>query len=56
MTRAATPKAICGEFGYDAFIVQNGDKLPALPTIAALGKNTSWGTDIESRNVLFVPR
>ena len=48
-------EAICGTFGYDAFIVQNGDKLPALPTIAALGKNTSWGTDIESRNVLFVP-
>jgi len=24
--------------------------------IAALGKNTSWGTDIESRNVLFLPR
>jgi hypothetical protein len=25
-------------------------------TITALGKNTSWGTDIESRNVLFLPR
>ena len=24
--------------------------------IAALGKNTSWGTDIEARNVLFLPR
>jgi hypothetical protein len=24
--------------------------------IAALGKNTSWGTNIESRNVLFLPR
>ena len=23
---------------------------------AALGKNTSWGTDIETRNVLFLPR
>jgi len=27
-----------------------------LPAIAALGKNTSWGTDIETRNVLFLPR
>lgn len=48
--------AICESFGYDAFIVQHGEKIPALPTIAALGKNSSWGTHIESRNVLFVPR
>jgi len=27
-----------------------------LPAIGGLGKNTSWGTDIESRNVLFLPR
>jgi len=27
------------------------------PTVLApLGKNTSWGTEIESRNVLFVAR
>jgi FkbM family methyltransferase len=48
--------AICDDFGYDAFIVQHGEKIAALPAIAALGKNTSWGTDIESRNVLFLPR
>jgi FkbM family methyltransferase len=48
--------AICDAFGYDAVIVQRGEQIPALPTIAALGKNTSWGTDIESRNVLFLPR
>jgi FkbM family methyltransferase len=47
---------ICQSFGYEAFIVQHGEKIAALPAIAALGKNTSWGTDIESRNVLFVPR
>ena len=47
---------ICASFGYDAFLVQRGEKIAALPAIAALGKNTSWGTDIESRNVLFVPR
>ncbi len=48
--------AICESFGYDAVIVQHGENIPALPTIAALGKNTSWGTEIESRNVLFLPR
>ena len=49
-------KDICESFGYDAFVVQHGQKLPGLPTIAALGKNTSWGTEIETRNVLFLPR
>jgi FkbM family methyltransferase len=48
--------AICENFGYDAFIMQHGEKIPALPAIAALGKNTSWGTEIETRNVLFLPR
>jgi FkbM family methyltransferase len=47
---------ICQSFGYDAVIVQKGEQLPALPTIAALGKNTTWGTQIESRNVLFLPQ
>jgi FkbM family methyltransferase len=45
---------ICKDFGYAAFIVQKGERIPALPAIAALGKNTSWGTQIETRNVLFV--
>ena len=47
---------ICASFGYEAFIVQHGNKIAAVPAIAALGKNTSWGTEIESRNVLFLPR
>jgi len=47
---------ISRDFGYDAFIVQRGERLPALPIIAALGKNTTWGTEYESRNVLFLPR
>jgi FkbM family methyltransferase len=53
---ATETTAICEDFGYDSFIVQHGEKLPALPTIAALGKNTTWGTEIETRNVLFLPR
>jgi FkbM family methyltransferase len=47
---------ICRTFGYDAFIFQRGETIAALPAIAALGKNTSWGSEIESRNVLFVPK
>jgi FkbM family methyltransferase len=53
---AACAAAICECFGYDAFIVQRGELIEALPAIVALGQNTSWGTEIESRNVLFVPR
>jgi len=52
----ACATAICENFGYDALIVQRGQKIAALPAISALGKNTSWGTEIESRNVLFLPR
>jgi FkbM family methyltransferase len=52
----AETASICESFDYDAFIVQRGEKIAALPVIAALGKNTTWGTDIESRNVLFLPR
>lgn len=52
----AETAAICASFGYDAFIIQHGEKIAALPAIAALGKNTTWGTDIETRNVLFLPR
>jgi FkbM family methyltransferase len=53
---AAYTVTICESFGYDAFIVQRGAKIPALAAIRGLGKNTSWGTNIESRNVLFLPR
>lgn len=53
---AADTAAICEDFGYDAFIVQKGEMRPALPAIESLGANTSWGTSIETRNVLFTPR
>jgi FkbM family methyltransferase len=52
----AMTAAICQSFGYDAVIVQRGEQIAALPAIAALGKNTSWGSEIESRNVLFLSR
>jgi len=53
---AADTAAICQSFGYEAFLVHRGETIAALPAIAALGKNTSWGTEIETRNVLFLPR
>src|SRR5438270_7882993 len=51
---AADTAAICESFGYEAFIVQRGQKIASSPAISALRKNTSWGP--ESRNVLFLPR
>jgi FkbM family methyltransferase len=48
--------AICESFDYRAVIFQRGEIIEALPAIAALGKNTSWGSSIETRNVLFLPR
>jgi len=52
----ALTAAICESFGYEAVIVHCGEKIPALSAIAALGRNSSWGTDIATRNVLFLPR
>ncbi len=52
----AYAQAVCESFDYDALIFQRGKMVAALPTIASLGKNSNWGTEIESRNVLFVPR
>jgi FkbM family methyltransferase len=47
-------EAICQDFGYDAFIVQQG-KITALSAIAPPGSDTNWVTKIETRNVLFLP-
>ena len=52
----AITKGICDDFDYDALIVTRHGRVSALPTIAALGKNTTWGTDIDTRNVLFMSR
>lgn len=52
----AITQGICDDFRYEAVLVTRDGRIPALPAIAALGKNTTWGTDIETRNVLFLPR
>jgi FkbM family methyltransferase len=52
----AVVQSVCADFAYEALLVTRDGRIPALPAIAALGKNTTWGTDIETRNVLFLPR
>ncbi len=52
----AVTAAIGRDFGYDGYVVQNGEKRPALPVIASLGQNSTYNTEYESRNVLFLPR
>lgn len=50
-----TTRAVCETYGYNAFVVHGRQRLDARSTIAALGSNTTWGTPIATRNVLFVP-
>jgi FkbM family methyltransferase len=52
----AVTAAICDSFSYDAFIVKRNGMIAALPAIAALGTNSTYNTEIETRNVLFLPR
>ena len=53
----AVAEQIEGSFGYAAKLVTiGGDIIDALPVIRALGSNTTWGSAIRNRNVLFLPR
>jgi FkbM family methyltransferase len=52
----AMTEAIGRDFGYDAYVVQDAEKRPALPVIASLGQNSTYNTEYESRNVLFLPK
>lgn len=52
----AVTRDICQTYGYDAFVVQDGARLDAHAIIKALGSNTTWGSPIATRNVLFIPR
>jgi FkbM family methyltransferase len=51
----ATTRKVCASYAYRAFIVHEGELLEAAPTIAALNSNTTWGSHIATRNVLFLP-
>ena len=50
----AVSQEVCATYGYSAFVVDNGKRLDATTTIAALKSNTTWGSPIATRNVLFL--
>ena len=53
----AVTEHICHSFGYAARLAtSDGEIVDALPTIRSLGGNTSWGSAIRNRNVLFLAR
>lgn len=53
----AVTEAICGSYGYLAKLVTiDGDIVDALGVIRSLGSNTTWGSPIRNRNVLFLPQ
>ena len=52
---AAATEAICDTYGYAAWLVtQDGSRVEALPVIRGLGSNSTWGSAIRNRNVLFL--
>lgn len=53
---AAVTEEIAGRYGYAAHLITAaGERVEALPVIRALGSNTTWGSPIRNRNVLFLP-
>ena len=51
----ATTNEICANYGYAAWIVtKDGLRVDALPVIQGLASNTTWGSAIRNRNVLFL--
>jgi FkbM family methyltransferase len=50
----AVTREVCEKYGYSAFVVDKGKRLDAATTIAALNSNTTWGSGIATRNVLFL--
>ena len=51
-----TARAVCERYAYDAFVFHDGQHLDAFETIRALNSNTTWGSHIATRNVLFRAR
>jgi len=50
-------REICRTYGYQSWIVtKEGAFVEALPVIQSLGTNTTWGSSILNRNVLFLGR
>src|SRR5262249_23414000 len=50
-------QTICAAFGYSAWLVRSDRaRVEALPVLRSLGSNTTWGSAIRNRNVLFLPQ
>jgi FkbM family methyltransferase len=48
-------EGICRTYGYAAWIVtKEGALVEALPVMHSLGSNTTWGSPIRNRNVVFL--
>lgn len=52
----AIAMTVCEAYGYEAFVVDKGALLDAAAAIRSLGSNTTWGSHLSTRNVLFLPR
>jgi hypothetical protein len=52
----AVTQRVCESYAYHAFVVHEGRRLDAAVTISSLNSNTTWGSTIATRNVLFTPR
>jgi FkbM family methyltransferase len=51
----AATETICATYGYAAWLVtKDGQRVDAIPVIRSLGSNTTWGSAIRNRNVLFL--
>ena len=52
----ALTETICTTYGYSSWIVtKDREKVSAVPVMRSLGSNTTWGSPIRNRNVLFLP-
>lgn len=51
----AATLSVCAKYAYRAFVAHEGKLLEAARTIAALKSNSTWGSPIATRNVLFMP-
>ena len=53
----AVTEHICASFRYASKLATiDGEIVDALPALRGLGSNTTWGSAIRNRNVLFLPR
>lgn len=53
---AEVTQRIASGYGYVPWLVTiDGRREPAMPVIEALESNTTWGSHIRNRNVLFLP-